>query len=1066
VVTDSKIANYNRATGGVVGEVCFGPYGTDIVNGYSHTFNNIVVDSSVKISSLWGSFDTLCGGVIGGKWGDATVKMTNVISAPELDVFSDVTAAYQWYAYRRCGMILGHTEQDSPKQSLNAAAPFLTCENVNVYYGSWANYTYYEYENQDNATGRNYPWVRAEAGEHNEAFSNPRYGVPTHNGVKVTGLDNSTDHTPIVFNQLYGGGQGVYGRAEHAGVTSTYYTADAEFTKTVYIQNNNGWDNLRLRYWFANGNDVWTTVSEEGVSMASMFTATEFEGDMYKIVFPAYTYKFAIIADGNATSEKLLSELEDSKAYKLDWTHAHLFEGNECECGAINLGKKVQYYEQNIIKDENKGGIIFVGDSYFDGYTKNAPPFWSDFYQDFAGEKAFLMGISQSQIHDLEAVSERLVYPMEPNEIVVHIGFNDVHHGSLTTDELIARITALLEEYNRRLPEAKIYFMGVEPKKSGYTVDDQYYHSSNVKAPAVSEALKALAEENDWLFYIDTVSIFVKNGTINESMYRVSDGSHPSLQAYDLMRVRLNAARGKTDDILVIENTVPEPGATTVDKVGREFKDKEGNNITGDFVMSGKLILTDFVRENAHLQFKVGGSVSGNTIARFLLWDANNDGKFGAGYQFNGDKNDTNGAPLYDANGVNLMLTWAMVAEGTEVRWYINGKCVQTFDNPTRDVVDISAYWMNVTLYDIELTVKAADGEDAYNEHLKPYSKDVINIQTIGKNNEEVPGGINGTGKTYELTKNSILSGKLDISEVYNNPHIQFHLDSDHRFLLWDSNNDGKIGVAYEEGGKHFSDQSPRITLYDLKNGITGLEWAIVADENNVHFFVNGKYEKTFESLASESFNLNIGALNMNALVYDIKVLSKAENETEYNTECAKYIPYSLNIENSNGEISNINNSGKYFTNNKEHEDLTGNYIVKGTLTVNKITKDNAHIQFRFSHEYRFLLWDADNDGVFGAGYMMKGLTNVSDKTAGVKKYDFNSVTTLEWAVVVNNGVAYWYINDELVSEVHNANLKLEYFNIGALEVDVFFENIKIYSESDDADKYATELAKYSDINN
>ena len=129
VVTDSVIANYNRATGAVVGEVCYGDTSKD----YSHTFKNIVVDSNVVVSSLWGSFDTLIGGVIGGKWGDATVYMDTVTTAAELDVYSDVTAAYQWYAYRRAGMLIGHTEQNSPKSAEKAAADFLTCKNVNVY---------------------------------------------------------------------------------------------------------------------------------------------------------------------------------------------------------------------------------------------------------------------------------------------------------------------------------------------------------------------------------------------------------------------------------------------------------------------------------------------------------------------------------------------------------------------------------------------------------------------------------------------------------------------------------------------------------------------------------------------------------------------------------------------------------------------------------------------------------------------------------------------------------------------------------------------------------------------
>ena len=210
-----------------------------------------------------------------------------------------------------------------------------------------------------------------------------------------------------------------------------------------------------------------------------------------------------------------------------------------------NAETKVQWYEANVIKEENKGGMIFVGDSYFDGASEN-PPYWSDFYQDYAGEKAFLMGISQSQISDLEIVSERLVYPMNPSEIVVHIGFNDVHHGSLTVEELIARITALLTEYHDKLPEAKVYFIGVEPKKSGNDTGSAYYESSNVKAPAVTKAMQEFASANDWFTYVETLDIFIgEDGAINKDMYLSTDQSHPTLEAYDLIRLALDKCRAE-----------------------------------------------------------------------------------------------------------------------------------------------------------------------------------------------------------------------------------------------------------------------------------------------------------------------------------------------------------------------------------------------------------------------------------------------------------------------------------------------------------------------------------------
>ncbi len=320
VVTNSTIANYERATGAVVGEVCFGPYGTDTSKGYSHTFKNITVDSSVVVSSLWGDFDTLCGGVIGSKWGDATVKMENVTTAATLDVFSDVTAAYQWYAYRRCGMLIGYTEQESPKKALNAAAEFLTCENVKVYYGDWVAYTYYEFEDQESGTGRSYPWVRAEEGLNNPAFSNVRYGVPTYGGVKVnrdTARDLCSDWTPIIFNQLYGGGQGVYGCATHDGV-KTYDTN----SKTVYIYNDEGWTNLKYEYWFAHGDDKWSTLVEPITIVAG-------PNGLYEITVPSYAAGFKIIADGNTSVDFVIETLTDKVTYKLDATPYDFSGGTE-----------------------------------------------------------------------------------------------------------------------------------------------------------------------------------------------------------------------------------------------------------------------------------------------------------------------------------------------------------------------------------------------------------------------------------------------------------------------------------------------------------------------------------------------------------------------------------------------------------------------------------------------------------------------------------------------------------------------------------------------------------------
>ena len=240
-IMNCTIQNYNRYTGGVVGE-CSPRYD---VNGTvlhsNHVFSNIRVDSTTTVSSLWGSFDTSLGGILGGKWdkyGDVTkVSMTNCHVACTIDAFNDVTSAYQWYAYRRAGMLVGNTEQSANNKAL---ANFLTCDKVYVYYGNWNDYHYCEFTNQsgseDAAWQNNYPWVRIEEGLSCNPYSNPRYGHPIVNGTEI--VDSIHTHqgddecmVSLPFRQLYGGGQGVYGATEHGGVYDGSYTV-------TYIDNN------------------------------------------------------------------------------------------------------------------------------------------------------------------------------------------------------------------------------------------------------------------------------------------------------------------------------------------------------------------------------------------------------------------------------------------------------------------------------------------------------------------------------------------------------------------------------------------------------------------------------------------------------------------------------------------------------------------------------------------------------------------------------------------------------------------------------------------------------------
>ena len=240
-ILNSKIANYQRPAGGLIGEVSGA--GTTTITG-------VTIGSDVVVGTLWGDFDGPCGGVIGARWDDVgadpQIVMTNVEVGARMDVYNDITSAYQWHAYRRAGMLIGNTELTDPENQHLAAAPFLTCSNVNVYYGDWVNYTYCAFSNHNSS----YPWVRTQAGENCSAFSNPRWGVPNDAaGNLVTNMNHvhkDGDECNVLrpFGQLYGGGQGVYGKDTHDGVTvpefyySITYVNDSQVLDIIYVTDN------------------------------------------------------------------------------------------------------------------------------------------------------------------------------------------------------------------------------------------------------------------------------------------------------------------------------------------------------------------------------------------------------------------------------------------------------------------------------------------------------------------------------------------------------------------------------------------------------------------------------------------------------------------------------------------------------------------------------------------------------------------------------------------------------------------------------------------------------------
>ena len=143
---------YNIGNGGIVG--CVGWYAKEA--GLKTTFKNITVDNSNKISALWGSYDVACGGIVGqyyptsgqtsaNKPANGGVHFENCHVSAIMDVYNDVCANYQYYAYRYTGMLIGSVRENVTIDGhVYPDMTGITAKYCTVHFGDWNDYYYCE----------------------------------------------------------------------------------------------------------------------------------------------------------------------------------------------------------------------------------------------------------------------------------------------------------------------------------------------------------------------------------------------------------------------------------------------------------------------------------------------------------------------------------------------------------------------------------------------------------------------------------------------------------------------------------------------------------------------------------------------------------------------------------------------------------------------------------------------------------------------------------------------------------------------------------------------------------
>lgn len=204
-ISNSTLIAYNNSAGGIAAE-CYG----------TCSFNNITVDDKTVVGPLWGTYDVRLGGIVGMVKSDANVTFKDITVACKLDAINDVASNYQYWLYRYSGMLIGQVDG---VDGVADPTGYVTCENVKVIYGDWVNYHYCE--DADLGAGSyngpgEYKYGRVEAGTGTD-------------GIDLDSCNHAEDESHnvlIVFDQLFGGGQGVRGLTTYEGVEVTYPSAE------------------------------------------------------------------------------------------------------------------------------------------------------------------------------------------------------------------------------------------------------------------------------------------------------------------------------------------------------------------------------------------------------------------------------------------------------------------------------------------------------------------------------------------------------------------------------------------------------------------------------------------------------------------------------------------------------------------------------------------------------------------------------------------------------------------------------------------------------------------------
>ena len=169
-----------------------------------------------------------------------------------------------------------------------------------------------------------------------------------------------------------------------------------------------------------------------------------------------------------------------------------------------------------------KRGVLFIGSSTI--------RLWKSLATDFPGQKVINHGFGGSEIGDSTHFADRLIFPVEPKQIFLRAGGNDIHAGR-TPKAVAADFAEFVRVVRARLPKTEIYYISVSPAPARWGETDKYRE--------LNRLIREAALEMPRVGFVDAFDIsLATDGKARPELF-VADRLHFARGGYELLAERV-----------------------------------------------------------------------------------------------------------------------------------------------------------------------------------------------------------------------------------------------------------------------------------------------------------------------------------------------------------------------------------------------------------------------------------------------------------------------------------------------------------------------------------------------